>query len=79
MRKEKNELVSELKEVRVQLDQKYDERAQIAADFKQNQKDYEYNEDQILKLESQKSGILAQIEIATLNVMNNAKSKLRIL
>jgi predicted patatin/cPLA2 family phospholipase len=57
MRKEKNELVSELKEVRVQ---------QIATDFKQSQKDYESNEDQILKLENQKLRILVAAEIMTL-------------
>jgi chromosome segregation ATPase len=63
MRREKQPFISELKRVKVQLDQRYDERAQMIADFKQCQKDFEFNEDQILKLEDQKLAILAEAEI----------------
>jgi chromosome segregation ATPase len=66
LRDEKKQLISKLKEMRDQLDQKYDERARMTADFQQSQKDYWYNQDEILKLEDEKLIILAEAEITTL-------------
>jgi hypothetical protein len=44
---EKKQLVSELKEARSQLDQKYREREQVTDDFHDSLGKYEYNQPQI--------------------------------
>jgi predicted nucleic acid-binding Zn-ribbon protein len=67
MQDEKKQFMSELKEARIQLDQKYDERAQMTPRLEQSQKDYEHIQHQILTLEDQKLAILAEAEITTLN------------